>query len=316
MKAWLVSAILLASCLAAAQDFARGEFFGGYSYGSIASSAGRSISRLGYLGSFTTNVNRWAALETSAGAQYNQQRLTLPTGDYMVNSWSYSFLSGPRLAFRTQRITPFVHGLFGIARNLAYDKTTYDAATNTVYVPYESGFAAAVGGGIDFGASRRLILRTQGDYFITQPGGTVGLTKQNDFRAAVGIAFTFGRSWRESAGEVSPSSESDSHAALPLPDRKRQQQGEDPEIVNSMPAAAQTEQTPIATPYTIAPPVAATSQRATQPVTASASPQAPSSTSSVATPRSRSTYAAPAQKEESLGEVARRYRQKKKQKPQ
>ena len=220
MKSLGVGLILLVCCSAAAQDFARNEVFGGYSYASVDNgSTGKSISRKGWIGSFATNLNRWIALESSTGAQYNQQTLILQTGSYPLSSWSYSLLAGPRFAFRTQRITPFVHGLFGIERTLAFGKYTYNASNNTVFVPYENGFSAALGGGFDIGMSRRVTLRTQGDYFITQPGGG-GFTfgKQNNFRAAAGIVFTFGRAWEQSAGPVAhPREAPDSRAVLPSP---------------------------------------------------------------------------------------------------
>ena len=45
---------------------------------------------------------------------------------------------------------------------------------------------------MDYWITRRISLRTQGDYFLTQPDGTFGFHLQNNFRIVGGIVFTFG----------------------------------------------------------------------------------------------------------------------------
>jgi hypothetical protein len=95
------------------------------------------------------------------------------------------FLAGPRLSFRRERLTYFVQALAGAARTseslTVVDLTLSESGT---------GFAAAAGGGIDFGIGRRWAVRLQGD--LTR----VDLGDESDVsgRAAAGLVFRFGGS--------------------------------------------------------------------------------------------------------------------------
>src|SRR5262249_5958226 len=162
----------------------------GVSYGGIDTSDVRTPK--GFAGSFATNVNRWLSMETSVGAQFDTQTAVLSGSTVSLNTGFYSFLSGPRISYRRGRVAPFAHGLFGWARSLDYAKATYNATNLTFNVPYGNSLGAAAGGGVDYWITRRIALRTQGDYFLTQPDGSFGFHLTNNFRIVGGIVFSFG----------------------------------------------------------------------------------------------------------------------------
>ncbi|HEX7962490.1 MAG TPA: hypothetical protein VF493_21435 [Terriglobales bacterium] len=190
MKSLILAVLLLVSSLSFAQDFSRYELSGGISYGGIDTSDLKTPR--GFAGSFATNMNRWFSMETSVGAQFLTQSVVLSGTTTSLNTGFYSFLSGPRLSYRRGRVTPFAHGLVGWARSLDYTKTTYNATNLTFTVPYGNQLGAAAGGGMDYWITPRIALRTQGDYFLTQPDGTLGFHMTNNFRIVGGIVFTFG----------------------------------------------------------------------------------------------------------------------------
>src|SRR5207248_4926918 len=67
--------LLVVSSFCSAQELARYEVSGGFSYGGVDTSELRSAK--GFAGSFATNMNRWLAMETSVGAQFLTQSATL-----------------------------------------------------------------------------------------------------------------------------------------------------------------------------------------------------------------------------------------------
>jgi hypothetical protein len=186
----MLAVLLLVSSLCVAQELTRYELSGGISYGGIDTSDVKTPK--GFAGSFATNVNRWLSMETSVGAQFDSQTVVLSGSTTTLNTGFYSFLSGPRISYRRGRVVPFGHGLFGWARSLDYGKATFNPTNLTFTVPYGNALGAATGGGVDYWITRRIALRTQGDYFLTQPDGSFGFHMTNNFRIVGGIVFSFG----------------------------------------------------------------------------------------------------------------------------
>jgi hypothetical protein len=355
MRVLAISALLLAGCcLAGAQDFQRFEVSSGYAYGRIDSaSVGNQLYAQGWVGSFAVNLKSWAALEAAAGGQYNKEIASAQGNTYSLNSGLYSFLAGPRLGYRRGKMMPFAHGLFGIRRALDYNQATFTttSTTSTVYVPYQNVFGAAVGGGVDYGITHRLAVRTQADYFLTEPTGNFLFGAQNNFRATAGLVFSFGGSGR-SDGMIArkprrheperrrPKDEPNesvsappvSQPATPAPVEPAATMVVAPQpsapaattVVAPQPAApVATTAAPVAAPKPVAPAVAAAPKPAPR-VVKQHPPAAPFGTKLVAKPApprivtqrpptSASTNADQSSEDEPLGDVARRYRQKKQQ---
>jgi Outer membrane protein beta-barrel domain len=192
INALALCTVILASCCVCAQDYPRFELSAGYSYGSV-DTQGYSNQRdaQGWSGSLTTNLKKWVGLETEVSGRYNNLTFAYQGNNLSYNSSYYAFLAGPRLAHRRGKATPFVHGLFGVERAPSYSSTVYDPATLLATTPYDTGFASAAGGGVDYALSRRLSFRTQADYFFTRYATTLTPTP-NNFRILAAFVFNFG----------------------------------------------------------------------------------------------------------------------------
>lgn len=193
---YLLPLLVLVSAFAVAQEVEvpRYELSTGYSYGNVdyPTATVYGLSPRGFVGSFSTNLRSWAAAEAEVGGQYQNESFSVAGVPYSMNAGFYSFLAGPRVAYRRGRTSPFAHTLFGLARTIAYDKATVNATSGTAFFPYENGLGVLIGGGMDYHVSRHISMRTQVDYFVTQPNGGLGTVTQNNFRVVGGIVFNFG----------------------------------------------------------------------------------------------------------------------------
>lgn len=164
MRKWLyalgLTVLLVPS--AAAQEFPRAEVFGGYSFASIETGtiSGR-LSQSGWNASVAGNVNRWLGFVGDFSGNYGSHD--------GVKRNAHSFLFGPRVSYRgNDRVTPFVHGLFGVTRA---HRDIFDPGIPPPAIPgqTETAFSMALGGGLDVRASDALALRViQADYLMTR----------------------------------------------------------------------------------------------------------------------------------------------------
>jgi opacity protein-like surface antigen len=123
--------------------------------------------------------------------EYNANRWLGIVGDlsgYVVTQGSpvagtFSYLFGPRMNFRHRRVTPYVQTLFG---GIA---ATSDLGSSGP----ANHFAMTAGGGLDCAVSKTVAVRLfQGEYYMTRfPNGINN--RQDNFRAATGIVFRFGK---------------------------------------------------------------------------------------------------------------------------
>lgn len=189
MRTCIVVALLL-SGLAAAQDYPKYELITGYSYGSMDTAATAHSYAQGWLGGLAANLTRSVGLEAEATAHYADTFFLVQSQPFALSPRTYTFLAGPRLAHRGRRVTPFVHGLFGVLRTFDYGQATTNAQGNYLTVPYESAFGAAAGGGLDYSISKHVALRTQVDYLFSRVNyapGTAG-----NLRTFAALVFSFG----------------------------------------------------------------------------------------------------------------------------
>jgi hypothetical protein len=138
--------LLLLVLPAAAQEAPKAELFGGYSYASF--EGGNGVDRLnlnGWNTSVAGNFNRWFGVVGDFSGQYGSQA--------GVDRNTHSFLFGPRFFSRNnERMTPFVHALFGIARAHREGGSGEPART-------ENAFSTAIGGGLDVKAGEAVAIR-------------------------------------------------------------------------------------------------------------------------------------------------------------
>lgn len=139
----------------------------------------------GGIGSITGNVNNWLGLT----AEFTGSTIGgLPAG---TDGTFYTYLFGPHFARRSERITPFVHSLFGAAHLNVNAPATVAPGTLLVSTLHQNAFAMALGGGFDVNLGRRLSWRiVEADYLLTRfTDGQNDL--QNNFRASTAVILKF-----------------------------------------------------------------------------------------------------------------------------
>ena len=167
----LLLAVALLSGTVLAQSSDRLEVFGGYSY------VNNDFSLTSQQG-----MQGWnAAADLKVARHFG---LTADFSGWYPNAKVYSFLFGPQISFKFQRMTPFAHVLFG--NTLVH----YNG-----YLSSDSSISYAAGCGVDLSLSRRLALRGQADWLHTNfhtldsQGGSIFYP--NVARISTGIVFRF-----------------------------------------------------------------------------------------------------------------------------
>lgn len=210
-KLLLLVAFIVAApvSLAQAQDYSNYEFFVGYTHernnngadrldtrgASVVSGVQKPVDfqsrRIGYNGfstEFVQNLNRYVGLVTSFTGTYHRftfgDRLT--GRGFPARLAMYTLMAGPRVNFRNSSpVTPYVHGLFGIAHYRAsFDDTS---ATGAIFNPRsrsETSFGMALGGGLDVNVSEHVDIRAgEADYVPT----FFGDGRQDNLRFTFGV---------------------------------------------------------------------------------------------------------------------------------
>jgi hypothetical protein len=179
---------------------------------------GSSSARLGLLGwngTVAVNMNRWFSFATDFSGYYSGSAATTSVTETILNPCGpvscppetitttavaadpkiYNFLFGPQFSYPVSRIRPFAHFLIGGAHS---DVTRAEAVssssgvvTGISVVPGSlesgsTGFAMAIGGGVDYVFKRNLAWRLASDYLTGQG------TDQNHVRVSTGLVWRLG----------------------------------------------------------------------------------------------------------------------------
>src|SRR5690349_6525647 len=130
----IITILLLSTLYLSAQETPRVELFGGYAIARIDDTlgvSGQHITQQGWNTSVAANFTRYLGAVADFGGYYGAHRLppftalTCPTcpmttpSPFKADVRYHTFLFGPQFSFRLQRVTPFAHALFGIAREHA-----------------------------------------------------------------------------------------------------------------------------------------------------------------------------------------------------
>ncbi len=217
LLAWIV--VVAVSGMAVAQDFPRFEIYGGYSAqrlgisdddldsitsimeeefelicpGCDSSVTSSKFLKKGFEGAFTVNVNSYFGIAVDVRYGFDD----IITGrvsngsDLDINAnieyKDLAILAGPRFAFRTERVTPFVHALFGMDRGKV--KSVLAGTETDSWENEETGLGIAVGGGFDVNLGNTVALRlAQVDYYLTRYNEEI----MNNISFSGGIVFRFG----------------------------------------------------------------------------------------------------------------------------
>ena len=155
-----VAILLLGTLVMAQQEFPRAEVFGGYQFAHFTP----SINANGWNAAVNGNVNRWFGVTADFSGAYKN-------GGHM-----YTYMFGPTLSARSERVTPFAHALFG-------------GATAGGGGGSASAFSMALGGGLDVNAGSHLALRlVQADWLLLR---SEGVTDKKNVRVSTGLVFRF-----------------------------------------------------------------------------------------------------------------------------
>jgi hypothetical protein len=167
-----------------AQHIPQGEMFVGFAY-----------TRLNDL---TPRAPRQDAFGVNLQGVFNLNKTLGIVGDfgghYDQGTNLYTFMGGPRVHLRGERITPFAHVLVGGARASRVPLEVRRGVP--VRFGGDSGLAVAVGGGLDVRLSDLVSLRAiQGEYLLTRIGGSGQILRdtQSHLRLGFGVNFTFGK---------------------------------------------------------------------------------------------------------------------------
>jgi len=162
----------------AQNDVPKFEAYGGYDYVRLNINSNRigpppseSVNLNGGSGQLEYNVNRSLGLVADLAGYYGSASNS--------QGGAFSYLFGPRLNLRRERITPFAQVLLGGI-----------LSTSAIGGPGpQNSFAMSAGGGLDYKISTIISVRpVQAEYFLTTiPDGLND--RQNSFRFSTGIVF-------------------------------------------------------------------------------------------------------------------------------
>ena len=203
MLVWMMIVACVSLAAAQSDDYKKVELFSGYSYQLIGNDLDDDDvivdpeSFRGFNTSITGNVSRYFGLKFDFSGHYKSR--PLPFGPLFngidVDSRRYTYLGGVQFKNNSSEATfkPFVHALVGAAhvRNRVRINNELCIAIAPTPCPADftekdSGFAAALGGGIDIRASDRIDFRIfQVDYIPTR----LFDGRQQTLRLGIGIAF-------------------------------------------------------------------------------------------------------------------------------
>jgi outer membrane protein OmpA-like peptidoglycan-associated protein/opacity protein-like surface antigen len=180
----------------------RTEWFMGYSYLRAVpelADGNRLVFLNGGSTSLAFNFNRYFGIVGDFGG-FNDTRLLLTGRSASVNDQIdkgtlFTYMGGPRLSFRFDRVTPFVQVLAGGTH--ASEITLSGCTGNCTLLPSENALALTAGGGLDIRIHHHIALRlVQAEYLMTRFNdfNTGSSARQNDMRLSTGLVFRFGGS--------------------------------------------------------------------------------------------------------------------------
>lgn len=175
-------------------EYNKNEFFVGFSHQQI--DRGDYSSFNGAEGSYVRNVSRYFGIKGDVSAAYRNDEFSgeiqlVPGGPITrYNSETkgsiYNFLGGVQVKDNasTARLKPFGHALAGVAHNRNKFRSTGFTPSTQELTFHDTGFSAAIGGGLDIKINDRFDFRAiQADY------NPVRINNQwtNNFRFGIGI---------------------------------------------------------------------------------------------------------------------------------
>jgi len=149
----------------------------------------------GWSASATVNVNHWFGVMADFGGYYGSATASTTfkpancvncTGVAVGTVRNINtFAAGPQFSFREDKLTFFVHPLFGAA----HVREEMEFFSNSLPTISTTSFSVMLGGGVDYALSRHFAVRGQLDYFMTR----ILDHRFSNVRVSPGIVFRFGQ---------------------------------------------------------------------------------------------------------------------------
>jgi opacity protein-like surface antigen len=202
----LVLILLFLTLSARAQETPKVEVFGGYSFmrGDL---DGISANLHGWNGSVTYNIDRVLGIKADFSGHSGNKTITAQVPvvipiigtpftniTFDLRPRDFTFLFGPQVTYRKkQTVIPFGHVLLGGVNRkvrVPLNATQTGATVVTFVTGSDTGFGAAIGGGLDLKVSKRVALRAfQVDYLLSR----VASGTQHNLRLGTGLVLRFGK---------------------------------------------------------------------------------------------------------------------------
>ena len=185
--------VMAASTFAVGQD-SKVSVFGGWQFFSIDTKNldGRQNTAEGWDADVAFKMVKCVSLVGDISGSYKSVTASSSGVSGTVNAHAYNFLFGPRFSAKAGKLTPFAEVLVGFNHpSLSLSGSSLSTSSN--------GLAMAVGGGLDYNASKGLALRlAKFDYLLNRVdfsssslNVSTGSQNLNNFRIAAGLVFKF-----------------------------------------------------------------------------------------------------------------------------
>lgn len=206
----VLGSVLLFGTTAFAQDYAKVEVSGNYSYMRFnpenSNLTAGSFSLNGGGGGVAVYINHWLGIQGDFQGYASTTRTwqfpaiansPCPIGCTVKASGDmFTYNVGPVLKYRSEHFEPFVETLFGGAHTNAYRNVQKACAAVCTPVgnPSNNAWDFIIGGGIDIPLTKSIAIRpAQFDFVLTRFGNafTGGNNNQSNFRYNAGVVFRF-----------------------------------------------------------------------------------------------------------------------------
>jgi hypothetical protein len=178
----LLGLLVVVSLPAWAQDYPLIDVGGGYEFRGWNLAQEPLLKMNGWFATADLNLTDRIALAADISGTYNNG------GNLFSSTSIYTYQFGPRIyLLGHHRISPFVHGLFGLGHGTVSLPPDGDLPA---FTQTDHSYSWDVGGGVDLAFRRRWALRGQADYDQTQLFG--GAPNQNNFKFGLGIVYRLG----------------------------------------------------------------------------------------------------------------------------
>ncbi len=182
-------------------NYPRAELFGGFSFGSIVvqdparGTLGHEAAE-GFQAAIAVTVNRTLGIVADFGGLWGDLLSTVFSGGTSAGTFrTLQVFVGPRFTKRMDGFAVFVHALPGFAQHRDTIMSTSIFFPPRTTTSTSTGFAVALGGGVDVNLGKRLAIRAvQVDYLPTRFATPFFRNSRSNVRVGVGVVLKFGGS--------------------------------------------------------------------------------------------------------------------------